>query len=196
MHRHAEASMHCDTKNTMKNTFCVLLSAALWLCSVAAKSQQTPQQLVRMNVGSVQGVTPGYEATAGSGLTLNLAAGTAFCGGAIQSYAGGILTMAPSATNYVYLDPSANCGPATNTSGFTAAAIPIATVLTGSYAVTTVTDNRTMFTGGGSSAVGACAANQFVTAVNSESPTCAQPCPLNCPRPPAVLKAQFNSVGT
>jgi len=190
MHRHAETSLHCDTKNIMKNTFCVLLSA-LSLYPVAAKSQQTPQQLVRMNVGSVQGVTPGYKATAGSGLTLNLAAGTAFCGGNIQSYAGGTLTMAPSATNYVYLDPSANCAPASNTSGFTAAAIPIATVLTGSYAVTTVTDNRTMFTGTGGSGVGTCAANQFVTAVNSGSPTCAQPAFSNLVG--AALPAQLPS---
>jgi len=79
----------------MKNTFCVLLSALL-LCAVAAQSQQTPQQMVRMNVGSVQGVAPGYNSTAGSGLSLNLSAGTVFCSGAIQSYAGGTLTMAPS----------------------------------------------------------------------------------------------------
>jgi len=174
MHRQAQAGAPCDTKNTMKNTLCLLLSA-LWLFPLAAQSQ-APQQMVRMNVGSVQGVAPGYKATAGSGLTLNIAAGTAFCSGAIQSYAGGTLTMTPSATNYVYLDPSANCAPATNTSGFTGGAIPIATVVTGSSAVTAVTDDRTMFTTtSGGSGTGTCAANQFVTAVNSGSPTCAQP---------------------
>ncbi|HME01059.1 MAG TPA: hypothetical protein VKM93_27575 [Terriglobia bacterium] len=157
----------------MKNTFCLLLSA-LWLVPVAAQPQQPPQQTVRMNVGSVQGVAPGYNATAGSGLTLNLSPGTVFCGGAIQSYAGGTLTMAPSATNYVYLNPSANCAPATNTSGFTAGLIPVATVVTGSAAITAVTDNRTMFTSGGSG-IGTCAANQFVSGVNLGSPTCTQP---------------------
>src|SRR5204862_307273 len=45
-----------------------------------------------------------YKPTAGSGLTLNIASGTWFCGASAVSYAAGTLTMSASTTNYVYMD--------------------------------------------------------------------------------------------
>jgi hypothetical protein len=75
---------------------------------------------------------------AGSGLTLNIAGGTAFCSGTLSVYAGGTVTLAANATNYVYLDPSANCAPNSNTAGFAAGQIPIAVVVTGATAISSV----------------------------------------------------------
>lgn len=59
--------------------------------------------------------------------------------------------MTASTTNYVYLDPSSSCAPAVNTTGFTSSLIPIATVVTGSSTITSITDDRTFFQQGGSS---------------------------------------------
>src|SRR5712692_7259897 len=105
---------------------------ALLFCALAFLAQRAPAQqpqtttapVYSVNAKYVQGVGPGYWATPGSGLTLNLSGGTAFCGGAIQTYASGALTMAASQTNYVYLDTGASCAPASNTTGFTASMIP------------------------------------------------------------------------
>ena len=88
-----------------------------------------------------------YKASAGTGLTLNIAAGTAFCGSppARVVYAGGTLTLTASQTNYVYLDPAATCAPAFNITGFAVGQIPLAKVVTGASTITTVTDVRTWF---------------------------------------------------
>jgi hypothetical protein len=106
---------------------------------------QAGQQIFPVNAKFVQGFGPGYWPTAGSNLTLNLAPGTAVCSNTVQTYAGGTLTLAPSATNYVYLNPANNCAPASNTTGFTTASIPIATVVTTSTVISSITDVRTMF---------------------------------------------------
>ena len=53
--------------------------------------------------------------------------------------------MTASVSNYVYLDTSSSCAPASNTAGFTSTAIPIAVVLTGASSITSVTDLRTWF---------------------------------------------------
>jgi len=92
-------------------------------------------------------MAPGYWPTAGTGLVLNLSAGTAFCGNppAPVSYPGGALALAASATNYVYLNPANNCAPAASTSAFSAGQIPIAQVVTGASSITSVTDARTWF---------------------------------------------------
>ena len=99
------------------------------------------------NAKYVQGVGPGYWPTAGAGLALNLAAGTAFCGHppVLVTYAGGTITLAASATNYVFLDPAANCAPASNTSGFSPGHIPLAKVVTGASSITSVTEARNWF---------------------------------------------------
>jgi hypothetical protein len=86
-----------------------------------------------------------YLPTAGSGLTLNIAAGRAFCGGSNVTYSGGTLTMAPSATNNVYLNTASSCAPAVKSTAFTTSDFPIAIVVTSGSAITGITDKRTMF---------------------------------------------------
>ena len=88
-----------------------------------------------------------YKPSAGAGLTLNIAAGIAICGSppVKVNYAGGTLTMTNANTNYVYLDPTASCAPASNTTGFTAGVIPLGQVVAAGGAITGVTDVRTWF---------------------------------------------------
>ena len=114
---------------------------------------QSGQPLFPVNAKYVNGVAPGYWSTAGTGLTLNISAGTAFCNGAIVTYAGGTLTMAASATNTVYLDPAASCAPAVNTVGLTAGKIPIASVVAVASAITSITDQRGWFAAGQTTAL-------------------------------------------
>lgn len=83
-----------------------------------------------------------YTPTNGGLLRLNLSAGTAFCNGTVVTYAAGYLTMANNTTNYVYLDPGSNCAPASNTTGFPANTIQIATVVTANSVITMITDLR------------------------------------------------------
>ncbi len=111
-----------------------------------AQAQQG-QPLYAVNAKYVQGVGPGYWPTAGAGLTLNIAAGTAICGNppVKVDYAGGTLTMTNAATNYVYLDPTASCAPASKTTGFTVGMIPLAQVVAAGGVITGVTDVRTWF---------------------------------------------------
>jgi len=108
---------------------------------------QAGQPVFAANAKYVQGVGPGYWPTAGAGLILNISAGTAFCGHppTLVTYAGGTLTLAAGATNYVFLDPAANCAPASNTTGFSAGHIPLATVVTGASSITSVTEGRNWF---------------------------------------------------
>jgi Repeat of unknown function (DUF5907) len=143
----------------------------------AAQQPTTTTSMTKTNAQWVQGVGPGYWPTAGSGLSISVAAGTAFCGGAIQTFAGGPLSLTPSTTNYVYLDPASSCAPSVNTAGFTAGVIPIAIVTSSASSVTGITDVRTEFVASGSAAVaaGSCPSNQFVTAIGSAAPTCVQP---------------------
>ncbi len=88
-----------------------------------------------------------YKPSAGAGLTLNIAAGTAFCGNPPGKvvYAGGTLTMTNAATNYVFVNPAVSCVPASNTTGFTAGMIPLAQVVAAGGVITGVTDVRTWF---------------------------------------------------
>ena len=115
------------------------------LGSVAlAQQPQTTAPVSDLNAKYVGGMGNGYQSTAGAGLVLNISAGTANCSSTIVSYAGGTLTLTLSTTNYVYLNTAASCVPAFNTTGFTSTMIPLATVVTGASAITTITDNRTM----------------------------------------------------
>jgi hypothetical protein len=104
-----------------------------------------------VNAKYVNGVAPGYWPTAGSGLTLNLSAGTVMCNNVATTYAGGTLTMTASSTNYVFLNPTASCAPAVSTTTFSAGQIPIASVVTTGSAITSITDLRTWFTTAGGS---------------------------------------------
>ncbi len=150
---------------------------ALFFCSPAWLVCQQPQApagtpLYAVNAKYVNGLAPGYWPTAGSGLTLNLSSGTAYCGNppASVTYVGGTLTLSASATNYVYLDPAANCAPTANTSGFYAGDIPIAKVVTGASAITSVADLRTWsspnpaaVSGSGAVQISALGTNQNIT---------------------------------
>jgi len=114
----------------------------------AQQAQTSLAPIYLVNAKYVQGVGPGYWPTAGGTLTLNLAAGTAYCGNppVAVAYAGGTLAMADATTNYVFLDPAATCVPASNTTGFAVGHIPIAAVVTAGGAITSITDRRTWFT--------------------------------------------------
>jgi len=80
----------------------------------------------------------GYQLLKGDGLTLEVAAGTAFCNRSVTHYRGGRLEMAANAANYIYLDTSADCAPAANTKGFGPQGTPIATVFTGPKLITRI----------------------------------------------------------
>lgn len=148
--------MNCEFKitNWTKSAWVVLtIVVALSITHnsklLLAQQPQAPAgtPLYSVNAKYVNGMAPGYWATAGSGLTLNLSAGTAYCGNppAPLNYPGGTLTLTASATNYVYLDPVNNCAPAASTLPFTAGDIPIATVVTGASSITSLSDARTWF---------------------------------------------------
>jgi hypothetical protein len=147
----------------MKKYFGVLLSVLLtsWLAAQQPQTQTAP--ISALNAKYANGTAPGYWPQAGSGLTLNLSGGTAFCGGAVVQYAAGTLTMTASTTNYVYLNTSASCVPAVKTSTFVAADIPVATVTTSGSAITAITDVRTLFQQGGSGSGGSGTVNSGTT---------------------------------
>ena len=152
-----KASLKYKVKRAKSLALVVLLTVNLYLLSFtlhpltfAQQPQaQAGQEIFPVNAKFVQGFGPGYWPTAGSNLTLNLAPGTAVCSNTVRTYAGGTFTLAASATNYVYLNTSNNCAPASNTTGFTAATIPIATVVTTGTAISSITDVRTMFVSSG-----------------------------------------------
>ncbi len=85
----------------------LLLTAFCLLPTHRSHAQQPQAQggqpLYAVNAKYVNGVAPGYWPTAGTGLVLNLSAGTAFCGGSVVNYAGTTLTLTASATNNVFL---------------------------------------------------------------------------------------------
>jgi hypothetical protein len=138
----------------MKNATTKALGlAALIIITLTVVGGQQPQTstapIYAANAKYTNGVAPGYWPTKGSGLTLNLSAGTSFCSGSIVTYSAGTLTMTASTTNNVYLNTASSCVPATKTSAFTSADIPIAQVITGTSTITSITDIRTPFIGGG-----------------------------------------------
>jgi hypothetical protein len=146
------------------------IALALFLAVIAIgwSTAQQPQSSTAPDFGAsaryVQGGSAGgYRPTAGSGLTLDIGGGTAWCNGTIITYSAGTLTMTASATNFVYLDPGSSCAPSSNTVGFASNSIPIATVATSGSAITSISDDRTMFVassgGGGGAGAGIQAGN-------------------------------------
>jgi hypothetical protein len=89
-----------------KLCFLFAITCALPTRPVGAQQPQAQsgQPIYSVNAKYVQGIGVGYWPTAGSGLTLNIATGTVMCDAVPTNYVGGTLTMAASATNYVYLD--------------------------------------------------------------------------------------------
>jgi hypothetical protein len=149
MSKAQKATFHNTT--LVSSLLALSLYAACLLPSTSFGQQpqaQGGQPVFAANAKYVQGVGPGYWPTAATGLALNVAAGTAYCGDppALVTYAGGSLTLTANATNYVYLDPGANCAPTASTTGFTAGRIPLAKVITGASTITSITDARTWFT--------------------------------------------------
>lgn len=126
----------------------------LSLSAIAQQGQTSDvshtEHLVHQNAYWVQGIAPGYWPTCTNGgavstcssLTLYLSNGTVWCQGTIRTYIGGTLSLANNATNYVYLDPTSNCAPASSTSVFTSSQVPIAVVVTSGGVITTITDDR------------------------------------------------------
>lgn len=125
-----------------------LIVSILFLLSAPIVFGQQPQSsgpLFLANAAEANGTAPGYWPTIGSGLVLNLSSGTAFCNGSIVTYAGGTLTLTASTTNYIYLNTASSCAPAAKTTAFTSQDIPIATAVTGTTTITSVTDDRNPF---------------------------------------------------
>ena len=92
----------------------LLLTVNCGLWTAFAQQPTSTSALFEVNSHYVGGRTwADYKASAGSGLTLNLAAGTAVCGNppARVVYAGGTLTMTNANTNYVFLNPAASLPP-------------------------------------------------------------------------------------
>ena len=124
-----------------------LVIGGLWISTAYAQQPTDPNPPGTTNAGYVQGVGPGYWPSMGTGAmpTLNIGPGTAFCNASVNEYVGGALTLTPSTTNYVYLDPSNNCVPTFNTTEFLPWHIPIARAVTGATTITTLTDVRNWF---------------------------------------------------
>lgn len=124
-----------------------LLMAILFVTGMGMGQQASTATapIYNANAKYVQGVAPGYWPKAGAGLTLNLAAGSAYCGNppTLVTYAAGTLTMVNAATNLVYLDPANTCLPSVNqAANFAVGQIPIAKVVTAGSVITTITDMR------------------------------------------------------
>jgi hypothetical protein len=122
----------------------------LFFALAGSISAQQPQSSTAPDYGAsvryVQGSSlGGYRPSAGSGLTLALGPGTAWCKGVIVNYPGGTLTLTASSDNYVYLDAAGACAPAVSTFAFLGQNFPIAVVTTSGSAVTSIVDDRTMF---------------------------------------------------
>jgi hypothetical protein len=80
-----------------------------------------------------------------SSLYISLQGGRVFCGTSMVDYAGGNLLMTASTTNYIYLDTTSSCSLSVKTTTFVSGDIPIASIVTGTSTVTSVTDRRTPF---------------------------------------------------
>lgn len=136
----------CRAKSRLLLYFLAPIFAVAASTAFAQQPQaQSGQPILAANAKYVQGVGPGYWPTAGAGLTLNVAPGTSYCNLGVATYAGGSLALAANSTNYVYLDPTSSCAPASNTSGFQAGHIPVAKVTTSGSAITSVVDARNWF---------------------------------------------------
>jgi len=128
----------------------ILLAIALGVQAYGQQPQaQTGQPIFPTNAKYVQGVGPGYAPTVGNSLTLTIAPGTVLCNGAIQTYAGGTLSLTSNALNYVFLDTSTPCSPSSNTTAFPTGSAPIAIASTASTSISRpIQDVRTWFVSG------------------------------------------------
>lgn len=153
-----------------------LFLVALFASAMAAQQPQTQTAPISaLNAKYANGTAPGYWPTAGSGLTLNLSGGTAFCSGSVVTYSAGTLTMTASTTNNIYLNTASSCVPAVKTTAFTSSDIPVAQVVTSGSAITGITDVRTLFfnnaTGGATTTIASGTSSLGTSAIASA--TCA-----------------------
>lgn len=160
----------------MRKTLLALALILGWAALARAQQYQTQTApLFGANAKYLNGTSAGYAPTKGTGLTLNISAGRVRCANTMTNYAGGTLTMTNGTTNYVYLDTASSCAPASNTSGYTATGIAVATVVTSGGAITAITDDRTLGlqTGISATVTGGTCTNQVVTAISTAgAPTC------------------------
>ena len=82
----------------------------------------------------------GNDVATTSGITYGYSAGTVYSNGSLVSISGGTITLTASATNYV--QRTAHGVVSANTSGFMTGLIPMATVVTGTTSITSITDDR------------------------------------------------------
>lgn len=152
-----------------------LLNVAVSIAGAQQYQTQTAPLYVA-NSKYLNGTSAGYAPTKGAGLTLNLSSGRSRCANTMVNYAGGTLSLTNNTTNYVYLDTSASCVPAFNTSGYSATTIEVATVVTSGGVITTITDDRTLgmaTASAGTSITGGSCTNQVTTAISTSGvPTC------------------------
>ena len=117
-------------------------------CGLSAQQPSTfNDPIFSANAKYVQGWTPSYAYDqSSSGLTFKMFGGTNFACGSLAYYSGGSLALTANSTNYVYLDTTASCIPAFNTTGFTLTSqSPLYIVTTGASNVTNISDVKTMF---------------------------------------------------
>jgi len=128
----------------MKKLFAFLfVLVALGVHAQQLQTQSAPQPA---NVKYANGVSPGYALTKGTGLSLNISAGTTQCVDQLAEYAGGSLTMTDATVNYIYLDPAQDCAPVVNTTGFLQGTVWLAKITTSGGIITSITDDvRTPF---------------------------------------------------
>lgn len=110
----------------------------------APQTQNAP--IYSVNSKFVQGWSPSYSYDqTSSGLTFKMLGGVNYLCGSRVLYSGASLTLAANSTNYIYLNTSASCMPASNTTGFTLTTqVPLYIVVTGSSTVTSISDERTI----------------------------------------------------
>lgn len=155
MRKHDQGAQRAGHSERVTGPVCGWFFACLWsiACLASPVLGQQPhakngQPAFSLNVKSVEGVGGGCGPTGSSELAPNLAAGAVMCDPMMTNCAGGTLAKVASATNYVYLDQSNFCTPASHTTGFTDVAIPMAAVTTNLSSITSVADLRTWFLGG------------------------------------------------
>jgi len=137
----------------MKKKILGLLFALLMAIPVFGQQPQASmgQTLYSANSKYTNGIAPGYwpqtQDTPPDSLGVNIGPGTSNCGGGDVFYAGGQLTMTNNTTNYIDLSAT-NCVPEVSIVGYQSN-MHIALVVTSEFAVTSLTDTRTLFFRGG-----------------------------------------------
>jgi len=131
----------------MRKIILSIMLACIGPFSLAQNPATQIAPISALNAKYSNGTAPGYWVTAGTGLQAEISAGTVNCQGSIFIYSGGTLTLTASSLNYIYLNTSASCVPAVKTTNFGVTDIPVAIVLTNASVITSITDERTIFSG-------------------------------------------------